>query len=461
MATVGLMVSYYRKDDGTYNVNIRVFHRKERKFIETSHYVSDKQLDDEFNIKDKHLLLILEKTLLDYRTEISSLGSKLNMMTCENLRDHLRDKDKEIEFIGFCTDHINTLREEKRDGSANNHRSVRNSLIDYFGRSSILIGEINSAMLFSYEKWLKTDRTMKRINQLGKEVVTIEKGMKAGGIYAHMRDLRTLFNEARRKYNNEDIGIIRIKHYPFSKYKIGAPPKTKKRNITAEQTVQLMRCNVPPGGRAELAKDLFTLSFYLCGMNAVDLYSIEKANIKNGRLEYNRSKTSGQRDDEAFISVRIVPEARDLLQRYIGTLKNRYSTYTGLDTALSKGMKQLQKLTGIPGMTFYSARHTFANIARNKCRMSKDDIAEALNHIDEEHKITDIYIEKDWSNVDLVQKSVIAYLKILMSKQLKSSGRAKEVCSEKRLEGPIQNREQLNNSELEPLGDRPVMRIVR
>lgn len=77
MATVGLVVSDYRRDDGTYNVNIRVFHKAIKKLIETTHYVSERQLDDEFCIKHRHLLLILEKTLIDYRTEISNLGSNL------------------------------------------------------------------------------------------------------------------------------------------------------------------------------------------------------------------------------------------------------------------------------------------------------------------------------------------------------------------------------------------------
>lgn len=43
--------------------------------------------------------------------------------------------------------------------------------------------EINSGMLFAYEKWLRTDREMERINQLKKEVTTMEKAMQDGGVY--------------------------------------------------------------------------------------------------------------------------------------------------------------------------------------------------------------------------------------------------------------------------------------
>lgn len=415
MATVKAVVydQFYREEDGTYHVQIKVFHKDVRRFIETNHYVTDRQLYSDKKIKDKHILKSLEETLLDYRQTIGELSSKLDFFTCDDLKAYLINKDKEVDFIFFCGQHIASLRKAGRDGTADNHRAVRNSLVDYFKKQSVSVAEINSGMLFAYEKWLKTERTMTRINQLGKKVTTTEKGMQTGGVYSHMRDLRTLFNEARKIYNNEDIGVVKIKHYPFKVYKIGAPPKTKKRNIAGEQVLKIKNCTVKPDSRAELARDLFMLSFYMCGINAVDLYNLESLDSTSTRLEYNRAKTSGLRDDGAFISVKIVPEAKQLLEKYIGKLQSRYSTYNGLDTALSKGMQQVRKITGITDITFYWARHTFATIARNKCQMDKDNIAEALNHVDGDHKVTDIYIEKDWGIVDKVQAAVMKYFREL------------------------------------------------
>jgi len=417
MATVNAVVyEHHKKADGTYNVKIKIFHQKKRAHIETTHFVSAKQLTPKLQVKDKFLLRILDGILDDYRRAISELGTRIEFFTAEDLRDYLINKDKPINFISFCDEHMTELRNNGRSGTAGNHRAVRNSLVDFFGKESILITEINSAMLILYEKWLRTERTMKRVNQLGKTVITTEKGMQNGGVYSHMRDLRTLFNEARKRYNNEDTGVIKIKHYPFKTYKIGAPPKTKKRNISAEEIAQIQNCIVPENSRAELARDLFMLSFYLCGMNAVDIYHLNEVVTEGSRIEYKRSKTSGNRMDEAFISIAIVPEALPLLARYAGHLKNRYTHYTGLDSALSKGMKKLRELTGIQNITFYWARHSFATIARNKCSISKDDIAEALNHADSEHRVTDIYIEKSWGVVDRVQTAVIGYLRSLNKK---------------------------------------------
>ncbi|MDB5024520.1 MAG: recombinase, partial [Mucilaginibacter sp.] len=275
------------------------------------------------------------------------------------------------------------------------------------------ITEINSNMLYAYERYLKTERTHVRINQLGKTVKTKEKGMQSGGIYNHMRDLRTLFNAARLYYNNEDLGIFKIKHYPFKRYKNGSPPLTRKRNITVEQVRIVRDCKLPKDSRVEMARDLFMLSFYLCGMNAVDIYQLEKPDPKTERIEYNRSKTAAVRKDNAFISIKVVAEAAPLIKKYVGKLQDKYTTYNGLDTSLSKGLRELRQLSGVPDITFYWARHTFATLARNKCRMTKDDVALALNHVDEGHRTTDIYIDKDWGIVDEVQAGVIGLLQDL------------------------------------------------
>jgi hypothetical protein len=266
-------------------------------------------------------------------------------------------------------------------------------------------------MLYDYERFLKSPREQVRVNQLGKEVSTSEKGLARGGLQAHMRDLRTLFNEAKNKYNNENIGLIKIKHYPFKQYKVGAPPPTKKRNIDIELIKVIRDCKVPEGSRIELARDLFMLSFFLCGTNAVDFYHATEENIRNGRFEYNRSKTESRRQDQAFISIRIPEEAREILDKYIGKLSNRYGAYDYLDWALHKGMKGLREICNHAELTMYWARHSFGTLARNKCRMSVDDVAVALNHIDNGHKTTDIYIDKDWQIVDDVQHQVMLLLK--------------------------------------------------
>ena len=58
---------------------------------------------------------------------------------------------------------------------------------------------------------------------------------------------------------------------------------------------------------------------------------------------------------------------------------------------------------------FYSARHSFATIARNDCNVSKDDIGLCLNH-SSGGSITDVYIKKDFTRIDEVIRTVVDFV---------------------------------------------------
>ena len=240
MATVCAKVfKHHLKADGSYNVKIRIFHKNEKKYIDTEHYVTDKQLSKNMAIKDPLINRKVNLKIDEYRLTISNISEKLNFFSAEALRDFLLNKNKEIDFIEFCDGHICQLKKDKRGGTAANHTTVRNSVVDYFGREKVSILEITAPMLRSYERFLRSKRTIKRSNHLKKEVTTENEGITDSGIYNYMRDLRTLFNAAREKYNDEDLGIIRIPHYPFKKYKVGSPPATKKRNISTKLIIKI------------------------------------------------------------------------------------------------------------------------------------------------------------------------------------------------------------------------------
>src|SRR3546814_127135 len=164
-------------------------------------------------------------------------------------------------------------------------------------------------MLKQCETYLRGERTITRLNQFKRPVKRVVKGLGDSGIHNHMRDLRILFNDVKEHYNDEEKGMIIIKHYPFKKYKMVEPPPTRKKNLTVEQMLAIRNCKIPLGSRAGLARDLFMLSFYLCGANAADLYELSSEILSYSRFEYNRAKTRSRRKDKAFISIHIPPEA--------------------------------------------------------------------------------------------------------------------------------------------------------
>lgn len=75
MATVNAVIyDQFKRDDGTYHIQIKVFHKDVRRFIETNHYVTARQLDASLKIKDRHILKSLDETLTNYRKTIGNLG---------------------------------------------------------------------------------------------------------------------------------------------------------------------------------------------------------------------------------------------------------------------------------------------------------------------------------------------------------------------------------------------------
>lgn len=417
MATIDAKIYiHHYKNDGTCNVKIRIYHKNQQRFIDTTHFLCDKQLKRhphnrrEFLIKDQFVKQLVNAELDSYRLAVSNLGARVDLFSANELKKYLTKTDERIDFISFCNRFIADLEANGRGKSAANYRTVKNSLIDFFGRDRVFVEEINYDMLNDWEYYLRSKRVISRLNQFQVPISTFQHPLKDASIHNYMRDLRALFNHARKAFNKKSLGIIKIEHYPFEEYKIIEAPLTRKRNTDVD-TLKLIRYSNPvKGSRAEMARDLFMLSFYMCGINAVDLYKVGKSNIVRGRLEYNRSKTKNKRKDNAFISVKIIREAKPLIEKYVPELSIRYGTMNTLNKALSAGMKELCKLIGTQGITFYWARHTVGNLARNKCRMSKDDVGLALNHVDLGRKVTDIYVDNDWSIIDELQEKVVNLL---------------------------------------------------
>jgi len=75
MATVSAKVfKHHKKADGTFNVKICLYFKGVRKYMDTNHFVSERQLNKRYKVNDKFINTLIEKTLQEYRETISELG---------------------------------------------------------------------------------------------------------------------------------------------------------------------------------------------------------------------------------------------------------------------------------------------------------------------------------------------------------------------------------------------------
>src|SRR5690606_2204253 len=95
------LIDHNRKAEGINNVKICVQHKRLRKYLDTTHFVVRKQLPKDFKVKYPFIADKVEKQLRDYRKIISELDDRLEYFTAESLRDYLRDKDEDVDFIKF------------------------------------------------------------------------------------------------------------------------------------------------------------------------------------------------------------------------------------------------------------------------------------------------------------------------------------------------------------------------
>ena len=187
------------------------------------------------------------------------------------------------------------------------------------------------------------------------------------------------------EYNDEDLGVLRIAHNPFIKYKIPKNQVTRKRSLTTEQIRAIKSYSVPDNMTGVMiARDVFIMSFIMVGMNSVDMYYLGIPN--KGRLEYDRRKTMNRRSDRAFISINVEPELLPYLERYIDSLGDRsfnffvrYSTHKQFVHKVNAHLKKVGDELGIPDLTLYAARHSWATIAKYR-GVSIEMISEALGH---------------------------------------------------------------------------------
>ena len=426
MATVSWVVfKHHKKSDNTYNPKIRISHNRTSSYISTSIYtelVRFKRNSASGTITSEKIKEELDGLVREYRQIINEHQDVVN--ECETSKDIVamierRKQRKEIDFIEFARMFIEKTPNE---GTKTVKTTGINSLCHFLnhknGNEKLLIKDLTSRFLREYEAWLRQERYITvRQNKTAKQAYkTIKKSaLNDTGIHSYMGIIQSVFNAALLHFNDYEKGDIIITNDPFKVYTIPAVLEAKKRAVDVDIIRKIY--NYSPINKRKrttmFTRDIYILSFLLAGMNAVDMLNCR---MVNGRIEYERQKTKDRRKDNAFISVYVHPLAlpiinkyRDLSGKNLFDFYKRYSNVRNLTKGIHRGMRSLSEELGIDYIQFYSARHSFATIARNECDISKDDISLCLNHSSGK-TVTDTYIKQDFLRIDKVINKVVEYV---------------------------------------------------
>jgi integrase len=321
----------------------------------------------------------------------------------DTILKHENSQQEKVDFFEFAKMHIKNMRNAGRgEKSCKNYEVAVRNLAKFVGRNINLdCNEMTATFCKKYFDWMAKSKLGKRGQEL------------------YLGSIRRIFNEALSVYNDCETNEVRIRTNPFERFKIPKPnfvSLAEKKSLTVDILQRIFTAPVSTK-MEELAKDVFMLSFCLCGMNAVDLYTCDE--VSGTQLIYFRQKTKDRRNDNAEMRINIPPEVIDIFNRHrsidgkhVFSFAIRYSKSDNLTKAVNKGLKSISKKIGLGldgKLTLYYARYSWATIASNDVRLLNETVDECLVHAPVQ-KMLRTYVKRDWSKIDEANRKVLDYV---------------------------------------------------
>jgi len=390
-ATIKLMLDGKPMANGKHAVYMRILKDRKQKKISLGLYCNKAHFVNEAFTKhhpsyqtENQMLLKLKARAL----EIIRLF-KLNQQdfNLDEFEEEFRTtkKDNDV-FVNEFFDEV--IDEQIRSGKISNAKAYKDT--------------IDSILKFSGKKTRFKDITPTFLEKY--EVFLRENGNNNGGIAFKTRELRAVFNKARKRK------IIPKEPYPFEDYKISKlKSDISKRALSLDEFKKIRDVDLSKHPHLIEAYNYFMFSVYTRGMNFKDMMLLKWSDIQNDRIHYTRAKTKGK------FNLEIIENAQVILDYY--KAQNRPTNYVfpillkeklspkQIDNRKHKVLRRynlkLKKIAQIAGvktkLTSYVARHSFATIHK-MLGTPIEKISEMMGHADV--SITMSYL-KEFSNEDL------------------------------------------------------------
>lgn len=346
MAKISATVLAARKSaEGMYPIFVRIAAKKEKAYIKTQYELSD--LCQWYNGKvvarsdasliNKRILFEIKK----YKERIEEIEN-YDTYTATQLKLIITQKEKATQsastFTDFMRKRISELIEEGRTGHAKMLQETLRVFLLAEGELPFVI--MNHITIEHFNEWMK------------------RKGYSDGNRQIRLSQIKARVNEA-IKY-----GLIKCEIHPFAYTKIPTP-EVRELDISISDFIKIRDTDVSKSKRYTLAKDMFLLSFYIGGANLADIVQMD---FSGNEVSYMRKKSSEHKRKDRITRIPIQPEARVIINKYIGKggfLELGYKfTYGNLCRYINSCLKKLAKDLNIQSnISFYSARKTFAQFA--------------------------------------------------------------------------------------------------
>ena len=346
MVTIKLaLLKGKRAKDGSYKIRIAIGHKSETHYITTRFSVnSPSQFSGGVVVgtPDAHAVNVKLRHLLnDYEQRLERVSDP-DQYTAKELRGLLKDMrsngtSSAETFTGVTEQYVKELRQDGRDSYADMLMFNLKRFKEYTG-GDIFLSQLSTQTVTDYERWMR------------------RQGMSQTTISMHLSMCRTIINRAIRAQ------LVRYDVHPFTYWK---RPADEEREIDISvEDMRKIRDYAPTLKKHIVARDIFLLSYYLGGINMVDLLAVDFRNIKI--LEYVRHKSRNTKQSDKRISFTIQPEAQAIIDRYRtrnGKLDFGYKfAYKNFVCYVNNALKEIAATLDLDigrKICYYSARKSF------------------------------------------------------------------------------------------------------
>ncbi|WP_370859728.1 phage integrase SAM-like domain-containing protein [Phocaeicola plebeius] len=390
MATLSLTIFKAKAlKDGRHKIRIALRHKHETTYIVTRFIISENQFKNGQVVKHPEASAInrkLRNILDDLQEKLDSI-KHLELYSCRQIKeiistDNLSDEQT---FSSACSNFVDYLKSEGRDSYALSIERVGRYFRD-FARGDILLSDLTPSLVQNFAAFIRKRKvTETTVNTM-------------------LAQMKSVVNRAIREWN------ISYDIHPFVTTRISAAP-IRKLDLTV-QSFNKIRESSPEKRKLIMARDLFCLSFYLGGMNLID---IMQTDFRKDVLEYSRSKTKGRMQSDSVITFTIPSQAREIICRWMdkrtGKLDFGYKfTYHNFSQYVTYSLGDLAEELNIDErVTFYSARKSFAQYA-SEIGIPDGIIDYCLGHSDKSKGVIRYYTKVRQKQADMAISRVIDYV---------------------------------------------------
>lgn len=357
---------------GLYPLKIRITYKRERNYFKTGYSMSVDQWKS-YNAGRGEVLKIrrsIQAQLDTIREHVVEMNEADNF-SFELLNTKLGRGKKNDVFAAF-EGRIRELKHADRLGNAVVYDCALNSIKSYSGTTELHFSKITKSWLESYE------------------AAMTKKGNSTTTRSMYLRCLRAVLNNAGAAASFAK-GTDRNKNK--NKFQIKKGGGRKMALSRHEINVTLMKHPVLAGSVTEKMRDLFYFSYLASGINVSDMVSLEWGNIKNNEIHFVRHKTARTNSEERSIILPISPAMQTIIDRHGDTESNYIFGYINermtaeqarvviknVIRLINKHLKILSKATGLPHISSYSARHSYAS-TMSKAKVPIEFISAQLGH---------------------------------------------------------------------------------